>query len=163
MATVRDKPRPAVGYDDDFHAWALEQAALVRAHRFEALDIENVAEELEGLAKSQVSELRSRLDTLLVHLLKWEFQPSKRTRSWAGTIARQRSLIPDHLKDNPSLKPRLAELYERAYRTGRPGAVAETDLPMRAFPVENPYTLSQALDHDFWPGPARRAEDEPEA
>lgn len=162
MATVRDKPRPATGYDDDFHAWALEQATLLRERRLDRLDLDNIAEELEGLASSQVSELRKRYTTLLLHLLKWEFQPERRTRSWVRTIVRERGEIEIHLEDNRTLKPRRDELYGRAFRLARLGAAYETNKSKRDFPAENPYALTQAMDHDFWPGRPRTPDDEPE-
>ena len=161
MATTRDALRPGATYEGDFHSWALEQAALVRARRIDALDIENVAEELEGLARAQVSELRSRYTTLLLHLLKWEFQPLRRTSSWVGTIVRERTEIREHVADNPSLKPRRMALFARAYESARLGAAIETKLATRIFPKTNPYTLDQATDRDFWPGEPRTG-DEPD-
>ena len=161
MATARNALRPGATYEGDFYTWLIEQAALVRDRRLDALDVENVAEELEGLARAQVSELRSRYTTLLLHLLKWEFQPSKRTSSWVGTIIRERGEINEHLQDNPSLKPRRMELFARAYESARLGASIETRLPTRVFPKANPYALGQAMHRDFWPGEPRVG-DEPD-
>jgi hypothetical protein len=152
MATVRERARPAPGYDTDFYSWALEQAALLRARRFAALDLEHLAEEVEDLAKAQARELRSRYETLTLHLLKWLVQPGQRSWGWVGTIRRERLLIAEHLDENPGLKPRRAELFDRAYGAARAGAAAETGLPEERFPGACPFTLEQAMDEGFWPG-----------
>lgn len=153
MAKTLDAPRHPDLHERDFYAWALEQAALLRAGRLAELDLENLAEEIEGLARAEARELRSRYATLLIHLLKWEFQPERRSTSWAGTIARERVEIEDLLDDNPSLKPRQSELFAKAYRSARAGAAAETELPSSRFPATCPYTREQAMDGAFWPGP----------
>jgi hypothetical protein len=153
MAKARETlPRPDL-YERDFYSWALEQAALLRARRFAELDLENLAEEIDGLARGEARELRSRYVTLLMHLLKWEFQPKRRSPSWKATIVRERVEIEDHLDENPGLKPRQPELFARAYRSARAGAAAETNLPVDRFPAACPYTRDQAMDEAFWPGP----------
>ena len=87
-----------------------------------------------------------------MHLLKWDFQADRRTRSWAVTIGRERIRIPKHLRKNPGLKSRQLELYANAYEQAREEAALETGLPLERFPAANPYTLEQALDPEFWPG-----------
>jgi Domain of unknown function DUF29 len=101
MAKALDKPSL---YDTDYVAWLEEQAAHLRAGRLAALDIENVAEELEGLARSYRRELANRLETLILHLLKWDHQQEQRSNRWRSTVAKQRSRIRRLLKDSPSLK-----------------------------------------------------------
>lgn len=159
MATARDKllpegpPENARGlYERDFYSWALEQAEHLRARRFDRLDLDNLIEEVEDLAGRHADTLESRYRTLLAHMLKWQFQPDKRTRSWKGTIIRERGDIPDHLAKHPGLKPRRQELFADAYRGARRDAMVETGLPVEHFPAENPYTLEQAMDPEFWPG-----------
>jgi hypothetical protein len=115
MATARDKLRSSASYEEDGYGWALEQAALLRARLFDALDLENLAEEIEDLARRHADALQSRYETLLQHLLKWELQPSSRSYSWAGTIRRDRRKIARLLEDNPGLKARQAALFARAY------------------------------------------------
>lgn len=152
MATAREQLRPAATYEGDFYGWALRQAALLRERRFDLVDLENLAEEMEGLARSEARELRSRYETLLRHLLKWAFQPERRSSSWEITIVRERREILEHLGDNPSLQPRRPELFAKAYRTARDNAAIETRLPLERFPADSPYTLDQAMDPLFWPG-----------
>jgi hypothetical protein len=152
MARAHDKLHPPSSYESDFYSWALEQAALLRARRFDLLDLENIVEEIESLARGEARELRSRYGTLLTHLLKWQFQPERRSYSWAGTIRRERVEIGKHLRDNPGLKPRRAELLEDSYDGARLQAVADTALPPEHFPEACPYTLEQAMDPAFWPG-----------
>jgi hypothetical protein len=152
MATTRERLRPAATYERDFYGWALRQAALLRERRFDLIDLENLAEEMEGLARSEARELRSRYETLLRHLLKWEFQPEKRSSSWEITIVRERREVLEHLGDNPSLQPRQLELFAKAYLTARDNAAIETHLPPERFPADSPYTLDQAMDPLFWPG-----------
>jgi hypothetical protein len=154
MATAREKLRPRHSYEEDGYSWALEQAELLRARRFDLLDAENVAEEIESLGKSFANELRSRYGALVMHLLKWQFQPERRSHSWAGTIRRERREIERHLRLNPGLKARREELFADTYATARDDATVETNLPPSRFPEACPYTPGQAMDPGFWPGGA---------
>lgn len=138
-------------YERDFYSWAMEQARLVRERRFAALDIENIAKELETLGRSEARELQSRLRVLLVHLLKWRYQPDRRSRIWRLSIRGAREEIEEHLADDPGLKPRAPELFVRAYRLARVWAAEETDLEPEVFPPDCPFTLVEATDPEFWP------------
>src|SRR4051812_38427371 len=154
-ATIKPRrtPHMTAKYEQDFYTWVNEQAALVRAGRFDEADIENIAEELESLGRSEARELRSRYQTLLLHLLKWRYQPNLQGPSWKSTIRREREVeIPRHLKENPGLKSRWQELFAEAYRGARLDAVGETGLPDGTFPRDCPFTLDEAMDPDFWPG-----------
>ena len=106
-------------YQRDYYTWALEQARALRTRRGEALDWENLAEEVEGLALSEERELESRLEVLLVHLLKWRYQTKKRSRSWQLTIREQRHGVGRVLSQNPGLKRTLSENVVAAYEIGR--------------------------------------------
>lgn len=141
-------------YDEDFVAWIERQAALLRSGTLTALDRANLAEELEDMGKAKRQELRSRLEVLLTHLLKYQFQPAMRTGSWLGTIGEQRHRIEDVVEESPSLRPLLAELLEDAklYKRAVQKAVLETGLSAGTFPPVNPYG-GRALDDRFWPGP----------
>jgi hypothetical protein len=138
-------------YDRDFYAWANEQAALLRAGKLNEADVQNIAEEIESLGRSEKREIKSRLAVLLLHLLKWRFQPDKRSASWEESIRTQRRELPLVLADNPSLKSQWPEFTAYAYRSARRDAAVETNLPFSRFPAECPWTLEQAIDDDFWP------------
>jgi hypothetical protein len=139
-------------YDTDFYAWTQEQAKLLSQGAWERLDIPNLVEEIESLGKQQRQELRNRLGILIGHLLKWEFQPDYRSKSWLATIREQRRRVLEVLKDNPSLKPYLLEAIEKAYEDGIDLAVRETTLDFDRFPNLCPYTAEQILEADFLPG-----------
>ena len=96
-----------VNYETDIIAWANEQAWLIRNKKFDLLDIEHIAEEIEDVGKSEQRELANRMTVLIAHLLKWHFQPERQSRSWQLTIRNQRKAIHLHLKQTPSLKTRL--------------------------------------------------------
>lgn len=138
-------------YEQDFYAWANEQAALLRSGKLSAADIEHIAEEIESMGKTEKRELISRLKVLLMHLLKWQFQPVARSVSWQLTIKEQRREVARHLADNPSLKARLSETMADAYGDAIIAAARETSLPEDAFPAECPWSFEQIMDAGFWP------------
>lgn len=138
-------------YEQDAYGWANEQAALLRAGRLSEIDIQNIAEEIEGVGKAERRELVNRLTVLLSHLLKWRFQPERRGASWEGTIREQRFSSADHLADNPSLKPQMPEVIAQAYRVARIRAKTETGLDEAMFPLSCPWTAEQLFDDGFWP------------
>ena len=146
-------PDAAAGglYEHNFYTWALRQAGLVRAGRLAELDLANVAEELASLGKEQAHKLEASFRVLLPHLLTWRYQPSRRSRSWRGSIVRDRTNVERVLDGNPGLKPRRAELFAATYRGGRKEAAAETGLPLDRFPAEPPFTLDEAQDEDVRP------------
>ena len=138
-------------YDTDFYAWANEQTALLRAGKLKEADIVHIAEEIESMGKTEKRELINRLGVLLVHLLKWKYQPNLRGRSWLLSIKAQRNQLADHLEDNPSLKAKLAEIVASAYRDARIMTAKETPLDEDDFPDACPWTFEQAMDAEFWP------------
>lgn len=147
-------------YEKDFYSWTQEQASLLRNQQWSQLDLENLIEEIESLGKQQRQELRNRLSLLIGHLLKWEYQSERRSRSWLATIRIQRLDVSELLEDNPSLKPYLEEALQKAYIKGVELAVKETELSRRTFPIECPYSLSQILEDSFYPGEASEWENE---
>ena len=149
--------RARTSYDQDVVAWANEQAALLRAGKFSAIDIEHIAEEIEDVGKSEQRELANRMAVLLAHLLKWQFQPERRGASWEITIRNQREAIPEALQDSPSLKkPMLSDAtwLKRVFRDARQQAAQETGLG--CFPETCPWTMAQALDERFFPPPVAK-------
>jgi hypothetical protein len=141
--------RAAAEYERDFYSWALEQAELIREGRWTAVDRENVAEEIESLGREQFNKLESAIRILLIHMLKWDNQPERRSRSWALSIKEQRLQLANVLVDNPGLKPRLMEAVERAYQRGRLQAARETDVDEARFPARCPYAWEEISDRDF--------------
>jgi hypothetical protein len=137
-------------YDEDIYTWALQQAKALRKRSGNEVDWENVAEEIESLGKSQLSEAESRLFIICTHLLKWIYQPEQRSRSWEATLKIERYDLNAHLAQNPGLKPKRASAFKKAYRNARLQAGAETGLPDETFPDEPPFTLAQALDETWW-------------
>ena len=136
-------------YETDFYAWTLEQAKLLKEESFENLDITHLLEEIESLGKQQRQELRNRLGVLIGHLLKWDYQPEKRSKSWRATIREQRREILRLLKENPSLKPYVTEAIAYAHESGLDLVVKETPLDYGELPDTCPYTSEQLCDLDF--------------
>lgn len=147
-------------YETDFYAWTQKQAALLHSQQWNQIDLPNLIEEIESLGKQQRQELRNRLSVLIGHLLKWHYQPQRRSRSWLATLRIQRLDTIELLEDNPSLKPQLEEALGKAYLKGIELAVKETDLPSRTFPTDCPYNLAEILDNQFYPGEPSQLVDE---
>lgn len=154
-ASAKDTVRPARGasnlYERDFHAWARQQADLVRSGRFDALDRDRLVEEIESLGNSEDRSLQSSYKLIAMHLLKMIYQPQKRTESWTETIIRERDNVQDMIVSYPGLKPKRQGLFETAFPKARNLAAKETGLPLQTFPVVAPFTREQAEDDDFWP------------
>ena len=138
-------------YGTDFYAWTQQQAALLGRGELAAVDLANVREEIETLGRKEVAELRSSLRILAAHLLKAMYQPEKLTRSWMTTILNQRIAIADHLDDNPSLKSKVAEAFDRSYDDARDLASSETGLPLEAFPTHPPFSFHEAVLRSWMP------------
>lgn len=139
-------------YEQDFYAWTQQQAALLREHQFTRLDMDNLIEELESMGRSERRQLVNRLEVLLMHLLKWQYQPELRGRSWQLTILEQRRRIVKLLRANPSLQPEMAVLILEAYEDAAFSAMRETGLPLTTFPAHCPYAPSQVLEQNWLPG-----------
>jgi len=140
-------------YDEDFARWTAETARLLREGRFAEIDIEYVAEEIEDMGKNQHRELGSRLVVIIKHLLKWQFQPQKRSKSWKSAIIVQRAELKQLFEQSPSVRRTAPASVQRVYRDAVKQASVETDLPVESFPRECPFTPEQILDEDFIPGP----------
>lgn len=136
-------------YEKDVAAWAHEQAQLIRERRFDALDIEHLAEEIEDVSRSDKRELASRMTVLLQHLLKWKFQSERRSPSWRATIVAQRDELFDLLEQSPSLRVEMEKGLARAYERALKRAVIETGI--EGFPKACPFSLLELQDEAFWP------------
>jgi hypothetical protein len=133
-------------YEQDFYAWTQEQATLLKEKRFAELDIDNLVEEVESIGKQEKRKLESRLIVLLAHLLKWYYQPEKRSRSWQATIREQRKQLAQLLAENPSLRPVLHEKYPVIYELASLRAVQETDLEPEHFPAQCPWSVEEVFE-----------------
>ncbi len=141
----------SVLYEEDFFAWTIEQARLLRAGDLSAVDAANIAEEIESMGRSDRRELQSRLVVLIMHLLKWRFQSSARSRSWSATIEEQRLQIENAFSESPSLQPPAGSMLPQAYAIARERAIAETGLADDMFPATCPFTLDEVLSRSFLP------------
>jgi hypothetical protein len=144
-------PRNCVDYEEDFYAWTVEQARLLRSGELTSIDVANIAEEIESLGRSDKRAIESRLTVLLMHLLKWQIQSKMRSQSWSGTILEQRRRIEKLLRESPSLRASIDEALAEAYSDAREAASNETGLPETDFPTECPFTAEQVLSRSFLP------------
>jgi hypothetical protein len=138
-------------YKTDFHAWTLKAAELLRAHRFDELNAEDLAEELDSMGRKERNEVANRLVILLAHLLKWQLQPAYRSSSWRGSIIEQRKQIQRQLQYSPSVRSYIPEAIAEAYPDAVDMAVRETLLESASFPPSCPYSQEQILDYEFYP------------
>jgi hypothetical protein len=136
-------------YETDLHLWAIQQAALLREGRISELDFVHIAEELDDVGSEIYQRLESALTVLLMHMLKWDHQSDRRSRSWEATIREQRRRVEKLIKENPSLKSKLPDALSEGYQNGRDRASGETDLPVETFPEECPYSLEVILKREF--------------
>lgn len=141
-------------YETDYYAWLVENAALIRAGRVGEADLANIAEELEDTGRSEKRAIGSHIQVLLLHLLKWRFQPGNRGSSWRGSIYNARSSIKDLLGESPSLRPKLPGFLDDRYPMARFNAANETGLGESTFPETCPFTVEQVRNDGFWPDEA---------
>ncbi|MFB2919670.1 MULTISPECIES: DUF29 domain-containing protein [Aerosakkonema] len=132
-------------YDRDFYLWIQATAQQLKEGKFNEIDIPNLVEEIESMGRSEKRELKSRLIVLLMHLLKWQYQPEKRSESWRSTISEQRICIEELLEDSPSLQPLISEVFDDCYQKARLKASEETGIKLNFFPKESPFTLEETL------------------
>ncbi|WP_299735182.1 DUF29 domain-containing protein [uncultured Endozoicomonas sp.] len=138
-------------YETDFYSWTQQQAELLRQGRLGELDLDNILEEIESMGRSEHRQLSHRMDVLLMHLLKWCYQPDHRSSSWQGSIKEQRFRIRKLLKENPGLKPRIPETRIEAYEAALITAFKETGLPENTFPEQCPWSFDDMMNSDFLP------------
>jgi hypothetical protein len=138
-------------YDRDYYLWLEKTSSLLKAKNFSQLDLKNLIEEIESLGRSEKNKLISSLRLIYQHLLKWQYQPSKRSKSWSDTISRERDNINDYIEDTPSIKSLLDDLetLTKAYQRGRRDAMKETGIT--SLPQDCPYSIEQTLDSNFLP------------
>lgn len=138
-----------INYESDFYGWTKQQANLLKNRKIAEIDWDNLAEEIEDMGRSEKRQLETRLEVLIMHLLKWQFQPNMRSRSWQLTIKEQRLRLDKLLKENPSLKSSLVDVRGKIYPLAVISAEKETGLD--SFPETCPYELIDVLAADFLP------------
>jgi len=146
MAKALDQPSL---YDTDYVAWLSEQVAHLRAGRLHALDVENVAEELESLMRKERRQLENRLEVLLLHLLKWDHQPARRSNRWRASVEEQRTRIRRLLRDSPSLKREVESMARDVYPDAVRAASIEMRLNEASFPQTLPYSVEQIFGREL--------------
>jgi len=138
-------------YDQDFFQWTQCNAALLRTGQLAEIDMQHIAEELEDMGKREQRELVTRLRVLLIHLLKWQLQPTRRGASWEATIDIQRDELVRQIEQMPSLRNYLVQSIPRICALAARKAAGETGLAAQSFPVDCPFSLEQMLDDRFLP------------
>jgi len=136
------------GYEADYAAWLQRQVDLLKADRWSEVDKANLIDEVESLGRSDFKGLVSAIEIVIAHMLKWDFQPERRSNSWIGSIEEHRGRIHQELADSPSYKNRLEEAALRAWRSARARASKETDLPLKQFPADLPYSINDIVNRE---------------
>ena len=152
-SAAREKAGTPVTKEADLYSWALRQAELLRAGRLADIDPAGIAEEIDDVGEEQYLRLESALRVLMLHLLKWDHQPDKRSRSWSLSVLEQRRRVQRQLKKNPGLKSQLEDALAAAYEDARIEAASKTGLPLRTFPASRPFDYAQIMERPIvWPG-----------
>ncbi|OKH26957.1 hypothetical protein NIES1031_09490 [Chroogloeocystis siderophila 5.2 s.c.1] len=138
-------------YEQDYYLWLEKTSSLLRDGRLSELDIPHLIEEIEDMGRSEKKAVKSNLIIILMHLLKYKYQPEKRSNSWLLTIFEHRRRLRDDFADSPSLKRYFDEVFEQCYKDARISAAIETGLPTETFPKQSPFTPEEALNADYLP------------
>ena len=138
-------------YDRDYYLWLQQTAQLIKEGKFSEVDAANLIEEIEDMGRSEKRAVKSNLVILLLHLLKYKYQPDKRTNSWKASIREHRRRLRDDFKVSPSLKRYFAEVFNECYQDAREQAADETGLAINTFPIKCPFAPSETLDSDYLP------------
>jgi hypothetical protein len=138
-------------YEQDYYLWLKNTAQLLRDDKLSELDKLNLIEELEDMGRSEKRAVKSNLIRVLQHLLKWKYQPEKRSDSWLSTIVEHRQRIILAFEDSPSLKGYYLEVFDKCYQDARKNAAIETKLPLTVFPSQSPFNPQDTLNSDYLP------------
>ena len=139
-------------YETDFYLWTQQQADLLRQAQFNRIDLDlgNIAEEIESMGKRDRRSISSYVQNVLLHLLKWRYQPEQRGASWRLSIENARDQILNLLDESPSLKSEMGTFATKEYQRALRNAAGETGLPLTTFPEQCPFTVEQIIG-DWWP------------
>ena len=138
-------------YETDYLQWIEATVQRIQSQDYGAVDWENLVEEVEDMGRQERQSLESNFIVMVIHLLKWQFQPAKRSGSWEGSIIEHRRRVNKALKDSPSLNPYLVGCEAECYEEAVEPAKAETGLPLEAFPLDCPYEVADMLKAGFLP------------
>lgn len=138
-------------HEQDFYLWTEQTAHLLKTEQWQEIDLENLIYEIKSMGSNDQHALKSNLRIVLLHLLKWQFQPAYRSNSWLSSMIEHRQQIEELLEKSLSLKPYLEEVFGKVYIKAVKGAEKQTGLPSTLFPTDCPYSLQQVLDVDFIP------------
>ena len=138
-------------HEKDVYGWAVHTVQLLRDKKMDEVDYDGIIEELEEMGISNKHAFKNRLAQLIFHLLKWQFQPDFRGRSWSGSIEEQRIRLSDLLESNPSFKHEIEESMKKAYKLSLSLVRKETPLDLKSLPAKCPYTFEQIMDEEFYP------------
>jgi Domain of unknown function DUF29 len=138
-------------YDQDFCLWAEQTAQLLRTREYGAIELEHLIDEVEDMSRSEKRALLSNARVVLLHLLKYQYQPEKRSSSWLSSIREHRTRLHDIFKASPSLRGYFQAMFDECYQNARKQAADETGLPLQSFPIESPFAVDDCLNEDFLP------------
>lgn len=138
-------------YEQDYYLWLESTAKLLREGQLSLLDTANLLEEIEDMGRSEKRAVYSNLKILLTHLLKYQYQPEKRSNSWMATIVEHRQKLKKAFKESPSLQSYFTEIFNECYQDARELAAAETGFSLETFPLDCPYTPDKSVDSAFLP------------
>jgi hypothetical protein len=141
----------SVSYDIDYVQWVEQTLAQLKAGKYEQVDWDHLFEEIEDMSRRQREALESNLIILLLHILKWQYQPEMQTGSWKGSIREHRRRINKALQTSPSLRSYFSAILTECYEAARLQAADETDLPAETFPEDCEYVIELILNNDFLP------------
>ena len=152
MTTTKPKTTSHIQiYEQDFSLWLEQASQLLREGNLAALDIENLIEEIECMGRSEKQAIKSNLETILMHLLKYKYQPEKRSNIWRYTLLEHCRHLDEAFKTSLSLKRYFLQEFENCYLGARKLASTETGLAIATFPAETPFAIAQVLHEDYLP------------
>ena len=136
-------------YEQDYYLWLKQTVQALQTGKWEELDLDNLLEEISDMGKSERRALESNLTVILLHLLKYKYQPTHRSNSWLASIIEHRLRLKKQLRESPSLKPYLEQVFSECYSDATLRAAVETGLSPEVFPVESPFSIEAALDLNY--------------
>jgi hypothetical protein len=145
------EPKIAHLYERDYYLWLIKTAKLLKEGKISKVDLPNLAEEIEDMGRSEKRAIESNLEIVLMHLLKYKYQPEKRSSSWQYTLFEHRKRLRKAFKESPSLKKYFDRVFKECYQDAKKMAAIETGLDLDTFPAECPFTSKETLDEEYLP------------